>query len=823
MEERRGRGRSQNQERPRGRDRGYYREERRGRSHCGDQGRCRGRNRDYELGRGQGQDRGRGREQQRCRGYNRDNGLGRNQGQDQERGRGHDREQGQGHCGDQGRGGGRGLGHERSLVLWQRNVEGPSGLGKGYCGEGFHQHEINAKKALQELEKTLGTEGKDLQTAFNDWCAQHADQQFPGLRYKAYAIPPFFFKCYPVKMTPCGCSELKPCPGNFFMITAQESDQKGDNAQRKVGRAFRLLNEDLERKGETTLFIMTGVVRDNILAWVKRPENSSEMKKLFPIVPAERPEGAPVFEEKQKRMETDLMVVHQKGVTFVQVKGCGANTESQDGAVIKREVAAAVGQLAKDEAMFRHLMEGSNFRDKCQVQKVVAIPALTCQQLTGFEVKSEQIAGCVKDVDVNDDAVDVVDVFQDVVFLCQDHLFLDDIEKSESETDLTHFRQWWSQLIEQAAEVPPKCSGEIIGKYAGLLSTPVSQKDGGFHHLVRSLKDAIRLTARAYRRQMLTNKDKEWVHTERKGKLVCLSGHEMCGVRQLLLYKARHFTHTHQSSCVVVVYHVWFMAEPEQLPRDLKTSPEFCEHRLDVVLCCPPAVQHLLHHVRGGDGVSQPQYTRDTRHMEAPTNGPIPLCIRHGQHGGRIVDCAQCGRQMAQFFKENVRGCDRTYAEMVKVPKGQGTSLSSSLSLSVAIVVHCRGEEQQARAGQCRKQCEMKPEETKLLQEIKKMAPGGLQIVCTSSLSECALDVAIFVPHEVAETQPEASTENSSLPPISSLYWTRNDLARYSERDRSAIRQVGFRCRSQLILIWLIEVPWNGEHNTVYNKVEVHN
>lgn len=59
--------------------------------------------------------------------------------------------------------------------------------------------------------------------------------------------------------------------------------------------------------------------------------------------------------------------------------------------MIKREVAAAVGQLAKDEAMFRHLMEGSNFRDKCQVQKVVAIPALTCQQLTGFEVKSEQV------------------------------------------------------------------------------------------------------------------------------------------------------------------------------------------------------------------------------------------------------------------------------------------------------------------------------------------------------------------------------------------------------------------------------------------------
>lgn len=359
------------------------------------------------------------------------------------------------------------------------------------------------------------------------------------------------------------------------------------------------------------------------------------------------------------------------------------------------------------------------------------------------------------------------------------------------------------------------------------------------------------------------------MNTERKEKLVCLSGHEMCGVRQLLLYKARHFTHTHQSGCVVVVYQsdtrvftalkhalkdkvmgftvpsrdyienirssasgkkllfivgevcagdslmtvlrtlhrefndfsVWFMAEPEQLPRDLKTSPEFCEHHLDVVLCCPPAVQHLLHHVRGGDGVSQPQYIRDTRHMEAPTNGPIPLCIRHGQHGGRIADCAQCGRQMAQFFKENVRGCDRTYAEMVKVPKGQGTSLSSSLSLSVAIVVHCRGEEQQARAGQCRKQCEMKPEETKLLQEIKKMAPGGLQIVCTSSLSECALDVAIFVPHEAAETQAEASTENSSLPPISSLYWTRNDLARYSERDRSAIGQVGFRCRSQLILI----------------------
>lgn len=46
----------------------------------------------------------------------------------------------------------------------------------------------------------------------------------------------------------------------------------------------------------------------------------SQMKKLFPIVPAERPEGAPVFEEKQKRMETDLMVVHQKGVTFVQVR-----------------------------------------------------------------------------------------------------------------------------------------------------------------------------------------------------------------------------------------------------------------------------------------------------------------------------------------------------------------------------------------------------------------------------------------------------------------------------------------------------------------------
>nr|KAG5689875.1 hypothetical protein BaRGS_002386 [Batillaria attramentaria] len=77
----------------------------------------------------------------------------------------------------------------------------------------------------------------------------------------------------------------------------------------------------------------------------------------------------------------------------------------------------------------------------------------------------------------------------------------------------------------------------------------------------------------------------------------------------------------------------------------------FEEHPLYLVHRCPPSVQNLLYHV-DWDDTRKEQYKRDAEAAQMPTNGPIPLCIRHEVHAPvSVTECRQCAKELAQVLK----------------------------------------------------------------------------------------------------------------------------------------------------------------------------
>lgn len=74
---------------------------------------------------------------------------------------------------------------------------------------------------------------------------------------------------------------------------------------------------------------------------------------------------------------------------------------------------------------------------------------------------------------------------------------------------------------------------------------------------------------------------------------------------------------------------------------------------MEMLLRCPPAVQHLLHHV-DWKAERKACYVTEATHLETPTTGPTPLCIRHERHSprGEVINCARCANEIVAILRE---------------------------------------------------------------------------------------------------------------------------------------------------------------------------
>ena len=96
------------------------------------------------------------------------------------------------------------------------------------------------------------------------------------------------------------------------------------------------------------------------------------------------------------------------------------------------------------------------------------------------------------------------------------------------------------------------------------------------------------------------------------------------------------------------------------VPRELSTPSnendiKMKENTLHGILRLPPAVQSVLYHA-DWDENRRRLYAPDAgKRLEVPTNGPLPVCVRHKDHIKRldkITDCRQCAEELVGLLKK---------------------------------------------------------------------------------------------------------------------------------------------------------------------------
>ncbi|KAL8625762.1 hypothetical protein ACOMHN_012354 [Nucella lapillus] len=250
-----------------------------------------------------------------------------------------------------------------------------------------HKRELkNARQTLKDMYKERKERSKEdkKKATFHQWFMQYADVNFPDLGKVTYCVPHFYIGNVPLKQIgDTGAYDFK-----------QESDLRGENAQRKVVRAFTLLSHRLEEGGDA-MFIMTNVLYENVLKQAKDAERdmggtSSDILNVFVFTHILNVfvfthilnvfVFSSVFKfvpEKKDRKESDVMILHeQKGVILVQVKSVGTHRGGQTADDKKNDVSK---QLKNDEQNFRKIMD-INDQD-VEVHKVAALPNLTATQV----------------------------------------------------------------------------------------------------------------------------------------------------------------------------------------------------------------------------------------------------------------------------------------------------------------------------------------------------------------------------------------------------------------------------------------------------------
>ncbi|PVD21545.1 hypothetical protein C0Q70_17343 [Pomacea canaliculata] len=489
-----------------------------------------------------------------------------------------------------------------------------------------------------------------------------------------------------------------------------------------------LLNDDLERRGDVTMFTMAEVHADNILAWLRHDREVCQLST-------------------EKEM---LQLAVTLALCAVLVKSVDPERSNDE---IKKSINKAIKQLRENQRIFGEIVDNSLISRS--VVKVVALPHIQHEQLLNLNVPQE-----------------------DIVYLCKDHLLRFDTEVPEAELDVNSFRTWWQEL--PRGPVESQCLQEIVGKYVGLLSTPVSIKVGNKTHLVRHHKDSIREIEHRFQMKILTKEQEQALHKFKDKGRVYLKGPGGSGKTLLLITMAKDFLSSRDNHVIVVnmnrgaeglcigkyvfeqikvqvkdhsrrihqicidtghddykerfiedvekklpnktdMKKVLFIADEVHVPTfwlDIlgtfqnvfkgaslwcagffSEKPEtFEELCLEVVMRCPLAVQHLLYSVDWKEDRRSCYAAGVSWKTEVLLNGPLPLCIRHKDHqtGGTVIDCEQCARELAQVLKEltpdsvripAIAGASKS-TRPVSAPVGKGQDLCQPFSTSVALLVN---------------------------------------------------------------------------------------------------------------------------------------
>ncbi|KAK7095140.1 hypothetical protein V1264_006586 [Littorina saxatilis] len=342
--------------------------------------------------------------------------------------------------------------------------------------ESQYQEEVRrAFTRLQDLSNQKQTKAEALAA----WCQEYTESNFPDLGKIAYAVPHFFI----------GKHSIKWNRNSFCYKHCQESDVRGDNAQSKVGRGLRLLNEEMKQRGETTMFIIGNLMYENVLIWPEEiPEKSrnafqKQIHKDFPdlLVKEEMRyytrRDQP--DDPRQRGELDITIIHEsKGVIFIQVKSFGTHVPPKGSLKGKEKKEQAYDQLNENERVFNNLFKHYTRNPEQKVCKVFALPNLT---------KEEAVDACkIQEKD-------------GVYLLSKDDLYDDGMETAEREYNMEKLRRWWNNLPDLSTPLSPDFTKDIIARFIGTLSKPRNLDCLTERTHVRTMADGIRLAGRMFK------------------------------------------------------------------------------------------------------------------------------------------------------------------------------------------------------------------------------------------------------------------------------------------------------------------------------------
>ncbi|KAK7489779.1 hypothetical protein BaRGS_00018961 [Batillaria attramentaria] len=674
------------------------------------------------------------------------------------------------------------------------------------------RHEGKVAQALTELDSLMKGLSNKLQRekVFQSWCIRYADKTWPGIGETAYAVPPFYMNKY--------SDQLKVLP---------ESEVRGDEAQRQVARAFRLLNNKFEEEGLPTMFIIGSCLYENVLLWLRKKgyqglKEKDRHSSVFPHIIDEK--GLRVSQKEMyfkipdqggegQRHEADTFALHpDKGAIFVQVKA--VDPAKCDEETTMKKIKKLIKQVERDEDVFKKVMGHRGDVMATQCTWVIALPNVARQRVKNVteqmkKMKNVEDLVCTQTSDV-----------------CQKY-------SQEFLLGLDSFRAWWDKLESHKIDL------DRIKETAA--------------------SDTIRLTGRLVSR-LLPTKEQEAILKTTKERRVHLVGAPCTGKTMLLVLKARNFAEKYKDSVIIVVnmhevaegrsvghliheaikdcppqtfddrvHHlgikvadrsfegkvegllkeksrdrVLFIMD-EVLPasswagirkildqnykdsfvwcasdNDKEQLEGFAQRKLTVVHRCPPSVQHVLFEL--DDDKKASPYKPDCRQQgEISANGVTAICIRHSLHKDcslKVQDCRQCGEELGKLLKNvfKVIATDEDdAARSSSRPKTRGASAEEEQSiLPCSVTIAATRPSTTVPGAENLENCPlMKTLRNKLHVVSYPSDPnlvherfwGKILVSDTDTFKGLEWEIVIFIPCEGARPEPQAQAKGIQTRP----------------------------------------------------------
>ncbi|PVD21968.1 hypothetical protein C0Q70_17771 [Pomacea canaliculata] len=597
----------------------------------------------------------------------------------------------------------------------------------------YTRHVKLVQKALTGLNRRLKKkEGSEKRGVVSRWSARHSEKLFPGMCRRTYCVPPVFINTY-------GMREDKECSfkvgSPVFKTRVTESDLRGDNSHRMVARAFESLSRQLERQGDTCMFLISDYTYDNYFRWCRDPRqlwhecgdwfrrlqpdaslfsHGGEQDSCFSV-----PEDAGV-----QRHKTGLIVLHQdKGILLIQRLGnnvefllkdhlLSADTgipESQADVtrfsrwwrqlpdkpvpleVIKEIAGRYVGILSTPIDLLE-VNERSRVRDFCDVTLLVG--RLFKRLLLTDE--QERITNILK-TRASDKRVYLCGPpgsGKTLLLIMRARMFL-------CETKLHHV---------VVLNLYRGAKGRVIGSH---IMKALCRPDDTYGHGVAVVKSRVHHVC------LDLNDDVSIVQVVRQ---TLPSDVEM---KDVLFIIDEVLPERYWQNILLALgaglrnCHVWCAGLSSNAPKGLSGCQT---SSLSLVLRCPPSVQNVLQRVDWEDQRKR-AYRGDADNPNVASNGPAPLSIRHERHQGgvTVAECAKCAEELASLLQHElhlVRPQDRDPA----LPSDIVASVQSPVQIPCQIIVLYSVPRQQFRGSSLEMRDELELPADRFKRHVEKMS-----------------------------------------------------------------------------------------------------